>query len=312
MSTALFRLAGDGDRATGGAIPLPDAFTAVLEELMDEGYATTGTLHGRISDVMRYSEQKIMTAAWRSWEQFSGDILLCLSEDMRLIAENSSGKWELTHEFVPDYLFTLPGLSKVIVTGRSKSRRQQRQQNSLVLQALAPVLDLIRESSGVNPLAVQLLFEAEKVLLKEVEQPLPEQPTQYRQYHPRPPHQQGKRLRVGLTAFFRKEFWEKYAKPGEWYALTDVSEIFNRSHPDQPPITHADLTGSMRKEGRDMVAAGVLESMKVTENGALKWKFRMKTRSHPGYGANASVVEAEPVVKWDNIRGDRRGGDPKV
>lgn len=302
MSTALFRLAGDGDRAVGGAIPLPDAFTAVLEELMDEGHATTATLHERIRDVMKYSEQNIMTAAWRSWEQFSGDILICLSEDMHLVRENL-GQWELTREFVPDYPFTLPGLPKVIVIGRPKNRRQQREHNSLVLQALAPVLSLIAVNHGVNPQVKQFLLEAEKILLKELEQPVPEQPTRYRLEHPRPPHQQGKRIRVGLTAFFREEFWVKYAKPGEWYSLYDVSEVFNRTHPGQPPINHADLTGSMRKQGRDMVRDGKLESRMVLEGGVNKWKFREKIPGNPGYGPNAAVVQ------WENIRG---GGGPKA
>ena len=307
MAGTLFRLAGDGDRGPQGAIPLADAFNVVIEELMDENFSTTETLRGLITERMKYCEPAIMTAAWRSWEQFSGDILDCLA-DMHLIRMNSSGNWQLTHEFVPDFPFPLPGLSKVIIRGRSKPMRKAREHNSAVLRELQPALALIRENvSEVDPLVKQLLFAAEKNLLEALKEPEPEPPTRYRQNNPRAPHERGKRIRVGLTAFFRKEFWDKYAEPGQWYALIDIAEVFNQTHRDQPPINHADLTGSMRKEGRDMVAEGKLESRKVREvvqGGKVvsKWKFRVPTP--PGYGSNAAIVETKRESRVPTARAD--------
>lgn len=304
MSDALFRLIGDGDRHAGGAIPLPDAFSAVVNELLAHDSADFGKLNELVSKALEYKQERVMASAWRTWPQLTRDILTVL-EEMNLAKENQYGRWELTHEFVEQYTFYLPG-TKIGFTGRSPETRERWEHNTVMHMALNPVLITMREkAANCDPLVRQLILEAEKVLQRELklDQP-PETPTRYRVNNPRKPHEEGKRLRSGMSAFFREEFWEKHAKDDEWYALSDVAELFNELHPDQPPINRADLTGSMRKEGRDMVKAGKLDREMVIENGARKWKFRKKTSPLAGYAANATVV---PVVQWEDIKRGPKG-----
>lgn len=315
MSDALFRLIGDGDRQSGGAIPLPDAFSTVVNELLDHGSADFRALNNLVSDALKYKEERIMAAAWRSWGSFTRDIITVL-EEMNLVREDRFSRWELTHEFVPGTMFFLPG-TKIGFVGRKEDERTRRAHNEIVYLKLKGDLQVLQENlmvaleqaPKVNVLvrtqietAEKLLREAEQVLTRELGLDMAEpKVTRYKVHHPRKPHEEGKRLRKGMTAFFRDEFWVQHAQDGEWYSLTDVSEIFNMLHPDQPPINHSDLTGSMRKEGRDMVAAGKLESKWVVENGARKWKFRKKTSTLAGYADNATVV---PVVTWEGLKGD--------
>jgi len=317
VSDALFRLIGDGDRHSGGAIPLPDAFATILNELLDHGSADLRRLNHLVSDALMYKEERVMAAAWRSWPQFTRDIISVL-EEMHLVKENN-GKWELTHEFVPGYLFHLPN-TEIGFTGRKKEERDRREHNEILYMALTPVFSVMKEKAGnADPLVLRLLEEAEKVLVRELklDQPLDHKPSRYRVMHPRKPHEEGKKLRSGMTAFFRDVFWKEHAEPDTWYDLMDVSRKFEELHPDQPHITDSNLTGSMRKAGREMVDAGILESKSVMGRGSRKHVFRLKPQAHPGYAANATVVEVNaPVVTWEGLRGDRRfrdeNGDPKA
>lgn len=321
MSDALFRLIGDGDRAIGGAIPIPIALTTVTNELLDEGSADFRRLTSIVSDVMAFKEDRIMAAAWRSWPAFTRDILSCLSDDMNLIKENQDGEWEVTEELVPDYTFFIPG-TDIGFTPRTKESRARRGQNELVylqlkrdLQTLQEgVIQKLSQAPDMDVLAkiqleqgVKLFQEAERVLARKLN--LDNQPpkeTYYRKHHPRKPYQQGKRIRSGMTRFFREEFWGKYAEDGVWYDMADVARKFEELHPEQPALGRGDLYGSMRKAGRDMVADGVLEMQKVMGDGAWKHQFRKKPHAHPGYG-NTAIVAVSPVVTWEGIR-----KDPKV
>jgi hypothetical protein len=308
MSDALFRLVGDGDRHSGGAIPLPDAFAAVVNELIDHDGTDIRKLNHLVSEALAYKEERIMAAAWRSWNAFTRDIITVL-EEMHLVKENSFGRWELTHEFVPNHTFYLPG-TDIPFVGRSSSDRDRWHHNELLHMALNPVLIVLREkATNADPLAITLIQEAEKVLVRELklDQPLtPPKPTRYRQNSPRKPHEEGKRIRSGMTGFFRDVFWVEYAQKGTWYDLADVARKFEELHPDQPQISHSgDLMGSMRKAGRDMVLADVLEMQKVMGDGSWKHVYRLKSddpldNAHPG-----TIVEMKPpVVTWEGIRKD--------
>lgn len=304
MSDALFRLIGDGDRHSGGAIPLPDAFAAVLNELIDHGNADHRRLNTLISDALIYKEERVMSAAWRSWPAFTSDILAVLQE-MNLIRENQFSRWELTNEFVSGHMFYLPN-TDIGFTGRSQEERDRWEANSLLHMALNPVIITLKEKAGkATPLVIKLLEEAERVLVGELklDQPPDHKPTRYRQRQPRKPHEEGKKLRSGMTKFFRR-FWDEFAEDGRWYDLAEIGRKFEEVYPDQPRISHSgDLLGSMRKVGRDMVNEGVLESQRVMGDGSWKNVFRKKTSSGqvPGYSANAAVV---PVVTWEGLKGD--------
>jgi hypothetical protein len=144
VSDALFRLIGDGDRHSGGAIPLPDAFAAVVNELLDHKHADQRKLNKLISDVLMYKEERVMAAAWRSWEAFTKDILTVL-EEMHLIREDKFGRYELGHEFVPGHTHFLPG-TDIGFTGRPEADRERWNHNEMLYMALTPVLITILET----------------------------------------------------------------------------------------------------------------------------------------------------------------------
>lgn len=316
MSDVLFRLIGDGDRASGGAIPLPLALTAVTSELLDHGSADFRRLNTIVSDVMAFKEDRIMAAAWRSWPQFTRDILACLSDEMHLIKENQFQRWEITEELVPEYTYFIPGTT-IGFTPRTKESRLRREANELVYLQLKrdiPVLQegiiatLAKANDNLDPLAkvqldqaIKLILETEKILTRELKLDEPvHQETYYRKTHPRPPHQRGKKLRTGMSGFFR-EFWT-HAEQGKWYDMVDVAAKFNELHPDQPPLSHGDAHGSMRRIARNMEAEGVLESQRVLGNGAWKNEFRLKNTERNHYPGTIVEVHRVPAVTRDGIK----------
>jgi hypothetical protein len=170
MSDEIVRLIGDGDRASGGSVPLPDAFIAVTEELLDNGPATFKTLNGIVSDVLAYKETRILACAWRTWEDFTQDILTRLTA-INVIEKNRFGLWEVTDEFVPGRRYeAFPGRSSIGFTARDKATREVWNDNSGALLKLRPILTEIRERyPKANPQAVKYLMDAEEILRDDLE-----------------------------------------------------------------------------------------------------------------------------------------------
>ena len=305
MSDALFRLVGDGDRHSGGAIPLPEAFAVVVNHLIDHDSADTSQLSRLVADTLAYKEERVMAAAWRSWPAFTRDIISVL-EEMNLVKENQAG-WELTEEFVPNYVFRLPG-TDIPFIGRSAADRERRHHNEILHMALTPVLTLVRDKStfSASPEARQLILEAEQVLIRELqldrEEPQVQEESRYRKHHPRKPHEIRKKLRHGMAPFAR-DFWVKYAVPGTWYDMIDLARKFDELHPDQPPVSeHADNMGSMRKVCVDLAGQGVLDYRTVQVNGTRRSEYRLH-QAEPDVRPGTIVQVQQPVVTWEGIKG---------
>jgi hypothetical protein len=89
MSQRLVRLVGVG-------VPLTDAFQAVVEEIIDNGPADFGTLNKRVQSAMYLKEKRILSAGWRTWSDFTRDILDQISgvdEDAVPTLAQVQGKW---------------------------------------------------------------------------------------------------------------------------------------------------------------------------------------------------------------------------
>lgn len=310
MSDALFRLVGDGDRHSGGAIPLPEAFAVVVNHLIDHGRADISQLSRLVADTLAYKEERIMAAAWRSWPAFTRDILSVL-EEMNLtkgstFTTGSLTEWELTEEFVPNYVFHLPG-TDIPFTGRSSADRERRHHNEILHMALTPVLTLVRDKStfSASPEARKLILEAEQILVRELqldrEEPKIPEETRYRKQHPRKPHEIRKKLRSGMAPFAR-DFWVEYAVPGTWYDVIDIARKFEESHPEQPPVSdHADNMGSMRKACNDLAAQGKLNHRTVQVNGTRRSEYRLH-QTEPDHRPGTIVQVQNPVVTWEGIK----------
>lgn len=304
MSDALFRLVGDGDRHSGGAIPLPEAFAVVVNHLIDHDKADINQLSRLVADTLAYKEERVMAAAWRSWPAFTRDILSVL-EEMNLIKRGNLTEWELTEEFVPNYVFHLPG-TDIPFTGRSAADRERRHHNEILHMALTPVLALVRDKStfSASPEARKLILEAEQILKRELqldrEEPKIPEESRYRRQHPRKPHEIRKKLRSGMAQFAR-DFWVKYAVPGTWYDTVDIARKFDELHPDQPQVVgHADNMGSMRRVCNDLVGAGKLDHHVVQVNGTRRGEWRLH-QTEPDY--RQGTIVPVPVVTWEGIKG---------
>jgi len=115
----LVRLVGNGD-ASGGGLPLQDAFTAVLQELLDHGPAAAGHLTGVTSAALSYKHARV-TATWKTWDDFTADILAQLA-DAGLVTENE-GKWMLTGKFTPGRRHVIIPSVNIGVTVRRQAER---------------------------------------------------------------------------------------------------------------------------------------------------------------------------------------------
>jgi hypothetical protein len=62
-------------RLVSAGVPITDAFQAVVEEIIDNGPADFDTLNKRVQVAMFLKEKRILSAGWRTWDDFTRDIL---------------------------------------------------------------------------------------------------------------------------------------------------------------------------------------------------------------------------------------------
>ena len=70
----LDRLAGSG-QGSGGGLPLPDLFSALLNEVLDSAPVTTKRMTEIASSVLSFKEQAVF-ATWPSWDALTADVSL--------------------------------------------------------------------------------------------------------------------------------------------------------------------------------------------------------------------------------------------
>jgi hypothetical protein len=85
----LDRLAGDGER--GGGLPLPLLFAAILEELLDNGSATTARLAEVAAGKLAFKAQYVMEA-WGSFDALTEAVLQQMAA-RRFIASSGGAPW---------------------------------------------------------------------------------------------------------------------------------------------------------------------------------------------------------------------------
>ena len=62
-------------RLVSAGVPITDAFQAVVEEIIDNGPTDFDTLNKRVQAAMFLKEKRILSAGWRTWDDFTRDIL---------------------------------------------------------------------------------------------------------------------------------------------------------------------------------------------------------------------------------------------
>lgn len=117
--TRIVRLVGDSRRGdmSGGGLALPDAWGAVLEQLLDTGPSTLGELVDRAeqSRALRMNERRII-AIFGSWDAFLGAVTDQLAA--KEIIYQSQGLWALGPKFRTDISLTVISSDEITaVTG---------------------------------------------------------------------------------------------------------------------------------------------------------------------------------------------------
>jgi hypothetical protein len=92
----LGRLAGTG-KGSGGGLPLPDLFSAILNELLDNGPANSKRLTGISTSTLEYKSNNVM-ATWGSWEALTDDALKQMAS-REIVSQNDDGLWDLGGKF---------------------------------------------------------------------------------------------------------------------------------------------------------------------------------------------------------------------
>ena len=100
----LHRLTG-GDR--GGGLPLPLLFTAILEELLDRGGATTARINEITEGALDFKAATVYMT-WPSFEALAADVLEQMEH--RKIITQEEGTWHLGPAFMPgEFIEVIPG-----------------------------------------------------------------------------------------------------------------------------------------------------------------------------------------------------------
>jgi hypothetical protein len=85
----LDRLAGSG-QGSGGGLPLPDLFSALLNEVLDSSPVTTERMTEIASSVLNFKEQAVF-ATWPSWQALTADVLAQI--ESRGILDREDSGW---------------------------------------------------------------------------------------------------------------------------------------------------------------------------------------------------------------------------
>ena len=99
----IVRLVSDGgsDGMSGGGFPLPDAFAAVLQQLLESGTTSYVLLAKKITDkpLIQINKDRII-AIWKSWDAFTEDVIVTLDQGKFIRASDSRGiYWDLGGAF---------------------------------------------------------------------------------------------------------------------------------------------------------------------------------------------------------------------
>jgi hypothetical protein len=85
----LDRLAGSG-KGSGGALPLPDLFSAMLNEVLDGAPVSDERMTGITSSVLSFKTEQVRTT-WATWEALTADVLTQM--ESRELIERKDDSW---------------------------------------------------------------------------------------------------------------------------------------------------------------------------------------------------------------------------
>lgn len=282
------RLIGDnnGDETSGGALPLPEVFTVVLQYLHSHGTETFPTLVRVVRDKVAYKDKRIL-AVYRTWEQFTDDIL---SQLMYKNLAQPVGDWD-NGVAADDYDWAVTdevktGISYPVITAEGRgtisviifSHGEQQRRDAMVRLAMDTATLRARFRDA------ELLTDKREQAFEQILDGLSIPP---------PPRRRRRRWEAGVPRSYTKKpktlatglnrglasFYREWVKTAGWHRIGDAAAAWSGEYPARPPLD-GDHQGSMRKTARDMFTAGLLERRgykdrdPVSDNVITGWEYR--------------------------------------
>jgi hypothetical protein len=107
----------------GSGLPLPLAFSTVVEEVIDNDYASTERLVKVLSDVLALKEDRVLASPFKTWEGFTEGVVGQL-EAIGVLQE-LGGRWFIDKGFQPGVRITAIPNTSVWFIAREKSDRER-------------------------------------------------------------------------------------------------------------------------------------------------------------------------------------------
>jgi hypothetical protein len=229
-------------RLTGVGVPITDAFQAVVEEIIDNGPADFDTLSKRIQSAMYLKEKKILSAGWRTWDDFARDIIDQISgvdSDAVPTLMKIQGKWTAI-EFTKGVSYAAIPKADISYTVWDEETRHERDIDARdEMETVRLYADVQRHLETIrNPVALEYYKKAERALWRakrvyKGHEDVPEarDPEPDGTVHPAAP-----KKRTGLLEG-TEEAYKQFA--GRWFNATMVTAYWNVHHPDQDPLPNS-------------------------------------------------------------------------
>jgi hypothetical protein len=233
-------------RLTGVGVPITDAFRAVVEEIIDNGPADFDTLNKRVQSAMYLKEKRILSGAWRTWEDFTRDIVAQISGGTP--GDNASAKRTLmliadkysAIEFTRGAEYVAIDQPRITYTVWDEETRHERdldardEMETVRLHSdVQRHLETIRHPAALEYYrkAERALWRAQRVYKGHDEVPEPQQDEPDGTIHPAAP-----KKRTGLLEG-TEQAYKQFA--GRWFNATMVTAYWNVHHPDQEPLPNS-------------------------------------------------------------------------
>lgn len=155
----LGRLAGTGE-GSGGGLPLPVLFLAILTEMLDNGPASTEHLTGIAVSALKFKSNNVMTT-WGSWETFTDDVLEQMAS-REIISRGDDDLWQLGDKFrtgVP--LVIIPAGKGRKADGATIWPKDEREQLSKAHHAEREALSMVGRMRPVENQRVNAIRQSE-------------------------------------------------------------------------------------------------------------------------------------------------------
>jgi hypothetical protein len=166
------RLIGDG----GGGLPLPLAFGTVVEHLLDHHSATFDELEKLLAQWLAFKETRILSTAWRTWADFTHDILDQISgvdDDAVPILFERDGHYYVDAGFKSGVEYVAIKQTKTMFTVYNAADRIRRDKEARIRMDLKggnadlhARLDKYAKDSDIDPRVLDFIQSAHKSLLK--------------------------------------------------------------------------------------------------------------------------------------------------